>query len=187
MSGNFNIWERSHAALRRAEHLVEANLYADSAGLFITSLALGSASGGPRIATAVFDELTSSGGLMVIEDLDVRRGVLELYARVEIQAVRSANSSDRIAPGLKALVARHLPSGLVQRDGPRSSLDEGRFSPQEIRAVAESIGSEPSLASEIRAEIGDRDSQGVYLQNRKRRLEDGREELAAAVGSVGEP
>ena len=183
LAGNVRVWEQSYAALQRAESLVETGLYADSASIFIASLVRGSGSGGPRVSTSVFDELTSSGRLVVIENLDIRRRVLELYAQIEVNLARSARASDAIDAGLYSLVARHLPSGLVQRSGPSISLDENSVGPQEMRSIAESIGSDASLASEIRAEIQERENQRLYTQTYQDRLELARDELTKHMQS----
>ena len=126
----------------------------------------------------MFDELTSSGRIVVIEDLDVRRRVLELYAQIEVNLRRLANARDEIDSRLYSVIAGHLPPGLVRRDLPTIWLDEG-VSPQEMRNIALSIGSEESLLSAIRAEIQERETQRAFLAVYQDRLEAGRDELKA--------
>ena len=63
------------------------------------------------MATAVFDELTSTGRIVIIEDLGLRREILELYARIEVNFQRMAR--DEIDTRMYSVVARYIPSGVV--------------------------------------------------------------------------
>ncbi len=183
VAANMRVTEIGYQALQRAEDLLVGGGYADSASVFVLSLVRGSGSGGPRISSAVFDELTSSGRIVVIEDLAIRRRVLRVYAQVDVNLERSARTRDEIDANLYSLIAGHLPSGLIQRSGPSISLDQSSVSAEELRAVAASIASEESLVSAIRSEIQERENQFSYRLTIQDRLETARDELAEHLDS----
>ena len=124
---------------------MESGLHADSAAIFIVSLVSGTLFGGPQITTAVFDDASTSGGIVLIEDLELRRRILWLYARIEVIAMRWANATNEVDAQLYSVIARHLPSGLTQRSGADWRLDEGRFTPGQLRSIATAVGADESL------------------------------------------
>ena len=136
LDGNIRVAQIAYDALQRAERLLETGVYRDSAAVFLSSVLRGARSGGaPRVATAVFDELTSTGRIVIIEDLDLRREILELYARIEVNFQRMARNSDEIDTRMYSVVARHIPSGVVGR-GPAPldfPLNTSSLSDQDFR------------------------------------------------------
>ena len=165
LAGNIRVAQITHDALQRAERLLETGLYRDSAVVFLSSVLVGARSGSPpRVATAVFNELTSTGRIVIIEGLDLRREVLELYARVEVTFERMARHSVKIDARMYSLIARHIPSGIVGR-GPAPvdfPLDTSRLSDQDLWDIAESIAADPALPGEMRAEFLKREDQRYY-------------------------
>ena len=168
LDGNIWVAQITHDALQRVETLIETGAYRDSATVFISNALRGAQSGGaPRVATAVFDELTSTGRIVIIEDLDLRRQVLELYARIQVNFERMARNSDEIDARMYSVVARHIPSGIVER-GPAPMdypLDTSALSSEDLRDIAESIAADPALPSEMRAEFLKREDQKFYRAN----------------------
>jgi hypothetical protein len=168
LDGNIRVAQICYDALQRAESLLETGFYRDSAAVFLSSVLTGAHSGGaPRVATAVFDELTSTGRIVIIEDLDLRREILELYARIEVNFQRMARSSDLIDTRMYSVVARYIPSGVVGR-GPAPwdwPLNISALSDQDLRNIAESIAADGALPNEMRAEFLKREEEKYYRAN----------------------
>jgi hypothetical protein len=155
LAGNVRVASSRNSALQHAEALLRSGLHQDSASVFIGSLATGARSGGPpRIATAVFDELTSTGRIVVIRDLSLRRAILELYARSDMHFRRMARNAEQIDTRLFAEVSRHLPSGTFSRGSNplEFSLDLSSLAPSEIRDLAAALASDPAVLEELRAQ-----------------------------------
>jgi hypothetical protein len=155
LAGNVRVASNRDSALHRAEALLRSGLHADSASVFVASLATGARSGGPpRIATAVFDELTSTGRIIVIRDLSLRRAILELYARSDMHFQRMARNAEQVDTRLFAEVSRHLPSGTLSRGSNplELSLDLSSLAPPELRDLAVELASDPVVLEELRAQ-----------------------------------
>ena len=181
---NLRVSEMGYEALQRAERLLLSEGYADSAVAFVESLVRGSSgSGGPRLSTAVFEELTSSGRIVVIEDLTIRRRVLQVYAQVAVNIQRSDRRTDDIDSRLSSLIAGHVPPGIIQRSEIFGSIDRSRITDDALRSLAMSIASEAALAFSLRAAMQERENQRRYRRIIQDRLMTARDELATHLES----
>jgi hypothetical protein len=173
--GNRSIWERSYGDLLRAQALLRDGLHDDSASAFVMSLNRGLIYGMPAVSTAVFDDLTNSGGMAVIQDLEARRVVVSLYARVETEMARFARTEEQ---ALANLVNRHTPPGLIHQVGPTFTFDEEAVSLDVLRSVARALGSEEFLSGALNAELRRRERERAFLDNHEQGLDRAREEFA---------
>jgi hypothetical protein len=164
LDGNMNVAEAGHDALRQAQRLLDQGTYADSADVFVASLLRGARTGGPpRVATSVFDELTSTGRIVVIQDLNLRREILELYARTQITFERMDRSADQLGVRLYGTVARHVPPDIIER-GPQPldySVSAAGAASVDLEGVARSIALDPVLPSEIRLAFMEYQDSGI--------------------------
>ena len=62
-------------------------------------------------------DLVSTGNIKLIRNAGLRRTILETYASMDATLERIERAQRSIAPGLDALVARHLPPNTVSRAG----------------------------------------------------------------------
>ena len=184
LEGNIDVAAGRNAALERAAALLDSDLYVDSAKVFIESVVLGSLySGPPRVSTAVFDELANTGRIVIIRDLDLRREILELYARTRIAYERMEDDSNQKGSRLEALVVRHVPPTAIRR-GPMPndySVDPASLSPGELAAIAESIAEDPSLLGEMRAAFSDYRDSNIIRVRQHELLSEVRDLLAGSL------
>jgi len=175
LDGNVRVSELRDRDLSLAADLMARGVPADSSDIFLRSLVGGARSGGPpRIATAVFDELASTGRIILIQDVEVRRAVLELYAVIDVTFERMARNSAQVESRLFAEVARHLPAGSYSRgaDPSQFDLDLSKVSPDEIRGVVQSLVTDEGLRAELRAEALVRADEASYRDRYREALEE---------------
>lgn len=166
LEGNTGITETADEALTRADRILEKGQDRDSALVFVSSLLIGAQIGPPRVATSVFDELTSTGRIVVIRDLGLRRAMLEHYARTATTLDRMARSRERYNPRLASVVARHLPYGVLVGRGPRVldfQFEASDLNDQALKAAAQSLATDPALVDEMQAESAMHVDQVFYL------------------------
>lgn len=133
----------------------------------------------PTISTAVFDDLRSSGSIVLIEDPEVRRLITNLYALTETELVRFARND---AAALNELANAHTPPGVISQVGPTMSFDESKVSPEEMREAASELAAEDSIAAAINAELRRRETERAFLDAHENRLKAARDRLVQAIG-----
>lgn len=158
--GNRTVWERSYSDLLNARTVLRSGSDIKDGSSFVKSLNRGLIYGVPAISTAVFDDLSNSGRMVIIEDLQVRRLVTDLYAQIEAERTRF-NRIEEAA--LANLVSAHTPPGLVRQVGPEVSFDESSVSSEELRESARNLIADESLIGAINIELRRREQERAYL------------------------
>jgi hypothetical protein len=172
---------QAEASLLRAENILETEQVPDSADIFVVELVRGGTFPTyPRLTTAVFDDLRSSGRLQLIQDATVRREVMEHYARLEANLERLSLLQQDYGSSLAALIAHHVPVRLVTRVPQGLSMAPASgASPSAFRAVAAALAADSALAGEIRAELRTLEGERSLLERLRQLLD----EYAAVIGS----
>jgi hypothetical protein len=181
LPGNRGVLERSFTDLLRARDLLSSGTYMENANAFLMSLNRGLIYGVPSISTAVFDDLSNSGRMVIIKDFGVRRLIMDVYATIAAELVRFARRDE---PVLANLVGAHTPPGLITQVGPRFSFDEAKVPPIELHEAARALGSEEDLANALNAELRRREQERAFLDYHEERLRDAREDFAAVMRQV---
>lgn len=181
LPGNRSVLERSYSDLLQARTLLRSGSYMDSPGTFIVSLNRGLIYGVPSISTAVFDDLTNSGRMVLIRDLDMRRRIIGVYATIAAEVVRFARTDDA---ALGSLVAAHTPPGLIHQVGPEFSFDESQVAPEELLEAAQTLAAHESLPGALNAELRRREQERAFLDAHEQGLQRAREGLVRAVGEI---
>jgi len=176
--GNRDILDRSYSDLLHARALLRSGTYRDNASSFVMSLNRGLLYGVPSISTAIFDDLSNSGRMVTIEDLRLRREVMDVYARIEAERARFARVEEA---ALANLVSAHTPPGVIHQVGPDFSFDESKVAPEELREAARGLGAEESLMGAINTELRRREQERAYLDRHVEDLTGSRTNLENAI------
>lgn len=180
-----SLWSESFASLLAAQELLAEGLHEDSAAAFVLSLIEGSRDSPPRVTTAIFDEILGSGRIVLIRDLAARRRIMRVYAQMDINLERFADAKGAVDPAYDQIIARKLPAGLIEHTGSDRFFAEGALEAIDIRELAAAIGSDPDMATEIRAQVRFMEEAREYMQVYQNVLLLARDELAplAAAGN----
>jgi hypothetical protein len=181
LRGNRHVLERSYSDLMKARDLLRSGSHVDSPGVFVMSLNRGLIYGVPSISTAVFDDLSNSGKIVLIEDLAMRRVISDLYAMVAAELVRFARNGEA---ALESLVDSHTPPGTISQIGPQFSFDESRVTAAEMLDAADALAAEESLTTALNAELRRRERERAFLDNYEQILRSAREVLATMISKT---
>ena len=176
--GNRRILERSYSDLLHARTLLRSGTYSENAGSFVMSLNRGLLYGVPSISTAIFDDLSNSGRMVTIENMRLRREVMEIYARIEAERARFARVEEA---ALANLVSAYTPPGVIHQVGPDFSFDESKVTPEEMLEAAHALGAEASLMAAINVELRRREQERAYLDRHVEDLTGSRTNLESAI------
>lgn len=149
---------KAHDALEGSRRLHESGHPRDSASQFIAGLVGGvTFIPAPNVSRAVMQDLVSTGNIRLIRNAELRRTILETYASMDATLERIERAQQSIAPGLDALIARHLPPNTVSRTGGAqpasivvSTLPEDQPA---IQSAASRIASDVMFQRELNAEF----------------------------------
>lgn len=125
LQGNLGVIEVAHDSLMQARLLINTGDVSDDPVLLVSWLLRGSQGWvSPRFNTGVFDDLTSTGRLVLISDELVRQRIIDEYARIQTVLLRARDLRAEFNPGLTAVLSRYLPYEYFQWNGGLVSIDD---------------------------------------------------------------
>ena len=147
---------RAHDALESSRRLHQSGHLRDSASQFISGL-VGAVTfiPTPNVSRAAMQDLVSTGNIKLIRNAELRRAILESYSAMDATLERIELAQRSIAPGLDALVARHLPPNTVSRGKQPMTIEVSALAQDQpaIQAAASGIGSDVMFQRELNAEF----------------------------------
>jgi len=167
LDGVGELRSEAEAALTQAAYLLETGQHLDSAEVFVVSLVRGGTfQTVPRITNSVFEDLRSSGRLRLIQNDKLRRSIMNHYGRLDATLLRLRRGQEDLRSGLAALLARHLPPGMVETESVRDPMSKIRgpaATPNNLRAVAEALATDANTRAEIRAELATLEGEALSI------------------------